>query len=130
MSDYDYEIKLQVRDYECDLQGIVSNANYMNFLTHARHEFLREKGIDFARMHDEGKDLVVTRAEMDYKVPLTCGDSYAVRIKVAKEGRLKFVFHQEIIRLSDEKLSLKAKVTGTCLSGGRPVFPPEMETLL
>ena len=25
---YIYELKMKVRDYECDLQGIVNNANY------------------------------------------------------------------------------------------------------
>ena len=32
MEKYIYELKLKVRDYECDLQGIVNNANYQHFL--------------------------------------------------------------------------------------------------
>ena len=37
---YIYELKMKVRDYECDLQGIVNNANYQHYLEHTRHEFL------------------------------------------------------------------------------------------
>ena len=32
--DYIYELKMKVRDYECDLQGIVNNANYQHYLEH------------------------------------------------------------------------------------------------
>ena len=37
---YIYELPMKVRDYECDLQGIVNNANYQHYLEHTRHEFL------------------------------------------------------------------------------------------
>jgi len=48
--DYVFETRMRVRDYECDLQGIVNNAVYQNYLEHARHEFLHEVGIDFAQL--------------------------------------------------------------------------------
>ena len=54
-----HELKMKVRDYECDLQGIVNNANYQHYLEHARHEFLLERGISFADMHARVIDAVV-----------------------------------------------------------------------
>ncbi len=30
-NDYIYEVTLEVRDYECDMQGIVNNAIYQNY---------------------------------------------------------------------------------------------------
>ena len=59
MEKYIYELKMKVRDYECDLQGIVNNANYQHYLEHTRHEFLTSVGISFARLHEEGVDPVV-----------------------------------------------------------------------
>ena len=56
-----YQLDFKVRDYECDLQGIVNNANYQHFYEHTRHEFLIENGISFAKMHDAGVDFVVAR---------------------------------------------------------------------
>ena len=40
MNKYIYELKMAVRDYECDLQGIVNNANYQHYTEHTRHMFL------------------------------------------------------------------------------------------
>lgn len=45
MEKYIYELTLKVRDYECDLQGIVNNANYQHYLEHTRHEFLSSVGV-------------------------------------------------------------------------------------
>ena len=67
--DFAYCLEFAVRDYECDLQGVVNNANYQHYLEHARHEFLISKGISFSGLHEEGIDLIVTRVEIDYKYP-------------------------------------------------------------
>ena len=56
-----YKLKFSVRDYECDLQGIVNNAQYQHYLEHTRHQFLISRGISFAGLHKEGTDLIVTR---------------------------------------------------------------------
>jgi acyl-CoA thioester hydrolase len=119
----EYILEFIVRDYELDLQGIVNNAEYQHYLEHARHEYLFSKNIDFAKLHDEGKDLIVTRIEIDYKYPLKSRDKFKVVIKVFKEGNLKIVFDQSILRIPDDKVIVNAKITGVCLHNGRPVRP-------
>lgn len=121
-----YALEFDVRDYEVDLQGIVNNANYQHYLEHARHRFLLSRNVDFARLHDEGKDLIVSRVEIDYKSPLRSGDSFVVKLRVVKEGYLRMVFEQAIFRLPDQKLVVKAKVIGVCLLNGKPVRPEEV----
>ena len=48
--EYIFELEMQVRDYECDMEGIVNNAIYQHYLEHTRHEFLASSGISFIEM--------------------------------------------------------------------------------
>lgn len=118
---------MQVRDYECDLQGIVNNAVYQNYLEHARHEFLLANNVNFSQLAADGVNLVVIRAELDYLASLTPGDEFYITVKASQESRLKFVFEQQIIRKVDDKLMLRAKVFGTGVNAkGRPEIPPAL----
>lgn len=120
---YIFEHQMEVRDYECDIQGIVNNSVYQNYLEHARHKFLHEINMDFSQLHNDGIDAVVTRVEIDYKYSLRPRDLFAVRIKLRKKGNVRFVFEQQIVRLSDEKLIINAEVTGVLTKNGRPIPP-------
>lgn len=123
---FTYSIELAVRDYECDIQGVVNNANYQHYLEHARHEFLISKGINFIKLHEEGIDLIVTRVEIDYKYPLRSSDKFVIRLYIRREGNARLLFIQDIFRLPDEKLIVKAKVTGVVTRKGRPVRPGDL----
>lgn len=129
--DKQYKIPLKVRDYECDIQGIVNNGVYMNYLEHARHEFLLDQGIDFAKLAQKNINLVVIRAELDYKASLQSGDNFWIDVAVEKVSALRFAFKQNIYRSSDDKLILKAVITGTSLNArGRPSIPEVLKTLI
>lgn len=126
-----HEIELKVRDYECDMDHVVNNAVYLNYLEHARHEYLREIGIKFGELSKQGVSLVVTRIEADFKASLVSGDMFCVRTAIARKGRIRLEFHQSIHRVSDKRLMLTAVVTGTALnSTGRPEIPVALELAL
>ena len=127
---YAYILDFSVRDYECDLQGVVNNANYQHYLEHARHEFLISKGISFAGLHEEGTDLIITRVEIDYKYPLRSRDRFIVKTGIRREGYIRLVFVQDIFRLPDNKLIVRAKITGAATQKGRPVRPDQIVSLL
>jgi acyl-CoA thioester hydrolase len=127
---YAFSLEFSVRDYECDLQGIVNNATYLHYLEHARHEFLVSKGIDFAGLHEKGMDLIVTRVEIDYKFPLKSHDKFVVKLNIHREGNLRLVFEQDVFSLPDEKFIVHAEVTGVATRGGKPVSPGSLVTLL
>lgn len=118
MEKYIYQLTMKVRDYECDLQGIVNNANYQHYIEHTRHEFLESAGLSFAKLHDEGVDPVVARISMAFKTPLRSGDEFISKLYLKKEG-IKYVFYQDIFRLSDMKPVMKATVETVCVVNGK-----------
>jgi len=117
MNKYIYETRMEVRDYECDIQGIVNNANYLHYIEHTRHLFLLSTGLSFAQMHKHGIDAVVARMNLQYKTPLRCDDQFISRLSLKKEG-IRYIFYQDIYRASDEKLCFKSTVELVVLING------------
>jgi acyl-CoA thioester hydrolase len=109
MSEQLFKLDLEVRDYECDMEGIVNNAVYMNYLEHARHAFLKHKGFDFAVLTQKDIHLVVIRIEADYLYPLRSGDTFYITVSTERISKLRLGFLQNIFRLADDKPILKAK---------------------
>ncbi len=115
---YIFELPFKVRDYECDLQGIVNNANYQHYTEHTRHEFLRSCGVSFAELHERGIDAVVASMQLRFKVPLRSGDEFVSKLALKKEG-IKYVFVQDIYRLPDMKPAFKSTVEAVCVVNGK-----------
>ncbi|ALO49408.1 acyl-CoA thioesterase [Hoylesella enoeca] len=115
---YIFETTMEVRDYECDIQGIVNNANYLHYIEHTRHLFLQKTGLSFADLHKRGTDAVVARMNLQFKTPLRCDDHFISRLGLHKEG-LRYVFHQDIFRASDNRLCFRATAELVCIINGR-----------
>lgn len=138
-----FSLPLSVRDYECDFQGIVNNAVYLNYLEHTRHEYARSVGLDVVDLAKKDINIVVVRTEIDYKGSLRSGDAFVVGVNVQRLSRVRFVFEQAIYRLEGnseedakhtgsikEKLILQARIIATAVNkNGRPVMPPEVDAL-
>ena len=109
---------MKVRDYECDIQGVVNNANYQHYMEHARHEFLESIGGSFSLLHEQGVDLMVSKITIEYKRPLRGGDKFVVCINMERRGA-KLVFVQDIYNKADGVLSAKGVIDVVCLKNGR-----------
>lgn len=128
--EYLHSIEFKVRDYECDLQGVVNNSVYQNYLEHARHEFLKTRQLNFAEVTASGIHLVVVRAELDYRDSLKSNDAFEVRSNLKRFSKLRFEFLQDIYRLPDDRLMLEGRIIGTSLDRrGRPFAPELLEQL-
>ncbi len=114
-----FEHRMKVRDYECDVQGHVNNANYQHYFEVTRHEFLEQVGLNFYQLHLEGIDAVVARVDIRYKVPLIGMDKFICTVTRIERQNVKYIFHQEIIRLRDDALCAKAKIEVVNLVNGK-----------
>ncbi len=115
---YIHESRIKVRDDELDVQGIVNNANYLNYLELTRHDFCEAAGYSFAAMHRDGIDPVVRRVQMDYLNSLRMGDEMISCLNFRRRGA-RFFFEQDIYRAADMAPVLRSVITIACLENGR-----------
>lgn len=118
MKDYIFKLEMKVRDYECDLQGVVNNSNYQRYMEHTRHEFLESLGENFGAMHEKGIDAFVSSVYIQFRQSLRSGDRFISCLNVYKNGP-KLVFEQDIYRASDGVLATKGKVESVVVENGR-----------
>lgn len=126
-----FSLDMAVRDYECDLQGVVNNAVYQNYTEHARHEYLKTRGVDFAALTATGVHVVVIRAELDYLRSLRSGDVFRVTVQTERVSRLRMAFTQRITLVNGGTPILNARFVVAAMNAqGRPCFPQALEVLL
>ncbi len=118
MKEYLFKLEMKVRDYECDLQGVVNNANYQHYMEHTRHEYLETLGENFGAMHEKGLDAFVSKVEIKYKHSLRSGDNFLSCLRLKREG-VKLVFEQDIYRQSDNILAASGRVETVMVQDGK-----------
>ena len=104
----------------------MNNANYLHYIEHTRHLFLKSLGVSFAEMHRRGADAVVARMSLQFKVPLRCDDVMRSCLALHKEG-VRYVFQQDIYRADDRKLCFRSTVELVCIVNGRLANSPEYD---
>ena len=124
--EYVFTMEMSVRDYECDLQGIVNNANYLHYIEHTRHEFLKHAGANFAELHQNGIDAVVARMNLQYKTPLRSDESC---LNLTKEG-IRYTFYQDIYNATTRQLCFRASVDVACIVNNRLGRSEELDAIL
>lgn len=126
--DYIFSLDMKVRDYECDLQGVVNNANYQRYMEHTRHEFWESLGANFGDMHDAGLDAFVYKVTITYRKSLRSGDRFRSAINCRFKAP-KLIFEQEIL-LEDGTLAASGEVEVVAVQNGAITRGEYFENLL
>jgi acyl-CoA thioester hydrolase len=115
---------IQIKGYEIDVMGIVSNINYIKYFEDIRTDFL-EKYYPFAEMMAIGISPILMHTEIDYKIPLTIYDKPTGICWVTKLEKMRWEFTFEII--NDGKIHATGIQRGAFfdLNQKRPTFIPQ-----
>ena len=122
-----YEYRMKVRDYECDAQGVVNNANYLHYFEATRHELMEKCGLRLRDLTDANILPVVRNVTISYKNSLRGSDEFICTVKIQREG-LRYYFEQQIIRIPDNTLCADAVIEVVCLMGGKVAKPDMFDT--
>ncbi|MCS5709303.1 acyl-CoA thioesterase [Candidatus Berkiella cookevillensis] len=113
-----FTLSFKVRDYECDMQGIVNNSVYLNYLEHTRHEFLDSIGLNFKKLTQREIYLVAIESQQKYRKSLESGDDFSVSCQMMLESKLRIKFIQEIYH-AEKGLILQSSLIGVAINSSK-----------
>lgn len=91
--------------------GFVYHANYLIWLDMARTEHLRETGMTYRELEEEGIYLAVTEARIRYRQPARYDDLVRVRCWVRDLGSRRVTFGYAIERAETDELLATAETS-------------------
>lgn len=90
---------MRVRWNECDPQGIVFNASYLNYLEVGSQEYFHNLGFSIYTMpHHCGFDMVMAQASIQFKAPIRVDEIIELGVRVGDWGNSSFSFHCQVFQ--------------------------------
>jgi acyl-CoA thioester hydrolase len=106
LSEFRFRFPMEVRFRDLDALGHVNNAVYLTYLESARIAYwLKITG----RPGLQGMDMILARAEVDFRAPLGYGDRIEVGVRCASMKRSSLVMESEIVRLPDRTVVAESR---------------------
>ncbi len=121
-----HEFNVRVRYAETDQMGVVYHGNYAEYFEMGRVEWLRNLGLTYRFMEENGVMLPVVSLTMNYKKPARYDDLLTVKTIFKKQESVKIEFDYEILSEEGELLTTGNSVlVFVNMKTGRPVLPPD-----
>jgi acyl-CoA thioester hydrolase len=119
------ELTIRVRYAETDRMGLLHHANYLIYLEQARTEMLRDQGLAYRDLEDQGFFLVITKFEVKYRQSIRYDDLVTIRTTVARTTWVRIDHQYEI--LCNGRVAAEATSTLACVDRtGKPQALPEV----
>ena len=121
-----FDVSLRVRYAETDQMGVVYHGNYAQYFEIGRVEWLRNQGVSYKWMEENGIMLPVVSLSMDYKKPARYDDLLTITTIFKKQSSVKIEFDYEIHNEKGELLTTGYSIlVFVDMKTGRPVAPPD-----
>lgn len=105
-----HETKIRVRYGETDQMGVVYHGNYAQYLEIGRIEWLRNFGISYKKMEEQGVMLPVISLSIKYKKSARYDDVIYVKTQLSKMPTATIEFNFEILNEEGEIITLAKAV--------------------
>jgi acyl-CoA thioester hydrolase len=123
-SDYEFAHQLRVRFAETDAMGIVHHSRYLPMLEEARIAYLRHIGHPYQEIREEGIEMNVLEAFVQYRRPLLFDDVVDVHTTMASVERASFQMAY-LLTVDDEIRATAITAHGCVTPEGRPTRLPQ-----
>lgn len=121
-----FDISVRVRYAETDQMGVVYHGNYAPYFEMGRVEWLRDLGLSYKVMEEQGVMLPVVSLTMNYKRPARYDDNLKVRTIFKSLNGVKIEFDYEIYNEKEELLTTGySMLVFVDMKTGKPTLPPQ-----
>lgn len=93
-----FEHTVRVRYQETDQMGVVYHTNYLNWFEIGRTELIRDLGMPYHKIEEQGLLLPVVDAQIQFKLPAKYDDMITIRTRIEDYTHLRVHFSSEIWR--------------------------------
>jgi len=107
------ETTIRVRYAETDRMGLLHHANYLVFFEQARTDLLRDQGLTYREMEDQGFFLVIAKAEVNFKSPARYDDLLTIKTTVVRTTAVRIEHLYEVT--CDGRAVAEGRTTLACV---------------
>lgn len=125
--EFSHFTKLRVRYGETDQMGYCYYGNYAQYLEVGRVEALRNIGMSYKEMEENGVMLPVSEFQVKYLFPAKYDDELTIKSKIMAIQGSRLYFEHEIVNVEGRLIST-SKITLAFVSKVtmRPILPPPL----
>lgn len=123
----------RVKYYETDKMQYVHHSNYAKYFETARIEWLREAGISYKSMEDQGVMLPVVNLNTNFKKPAKYDDILTIKTAIKQVPDVKIIFTYKVYNQEDELLTTgESTLVFVDMKKNKPIRCPEsiLKTIL
>ena len=120
------KVEVRVRYGETDQMGVVYHGSYVPYFEIGRVEWLRNKGVSYNDMEQNGIALPIVSMHLNYKKPAKYDDLLTINTKLKSYSGVKIEFDCEIRNENEELLTTAHFIlVFVDVNSGKPISPPQ-----
>ncbi len=122
----EHKVEVRVRYGETDQMGVVYHGSYVPYFEIGRVEWLRNKGVSYKDMEQNGIELPIVSMHLNYKKPAKYDDLLTIHTKLKSYSGVKIEFDCEIRNENEELLTTAHFIlVFVDVNSGKPTTPPQ-----
>jgi len=121
-----HQTQIRVRYSETDQMRVVYHGNYAQYFEIGRVEWLRNKGLSYKWMEENGIMLPVVSLTMNYKKSARYDELLTLKTILKNRTTVKIEFDYELYNSNDELLTTGNSIlVFVDMKTGKPISPPQ-----
>ena len=118
-----HEMSLRVNYHETDGQRRVHHANYLNFFERGRVEMLRQAGVSYRELENDGLMLVVIEMNIQYRAPAEFDDLLSLKTELTEIRKVRLRHRYRLHRGADLLVEADSVIACVDRDGNPRRFP-------